>query len=291
MNKINVKELSAKIRENIKENLKEFADKDKPTLAVIQVGHDSASDIYVRNKRKACEEVGIKFNLLDFDVNITTSELLCKIDELNKNDSINGILVQLPLPKHIDENILIESINPLKDVDGFSPNQSAKIYLNNKHNRLEPCTAKGIVKIIENITDIEGKNITVVGRSNIVGKPVANLLTEKNATVTLCHSKTQDLEHYTQNADIIILAVGIPKYFGTRYFYNGFLNNKIIIDAGINRDKDGKLCGDLNVEMVEQLLYNKNISYTPVPGGVGIMTVTELLENVCEAFYLQKGFY
>ena len=285
---IDGKELAKKVREEVKEKLK--SDKYKsipaPHLIVIQVGDNEASNLYINNKKKACEEVGIKCSIYKYEENITTEKLKDIIGRLSLDPLVTGILIQLPLPDHIDERTLIDEIDPIKDVDGFTCVQAGMLQLGikDKH-RLEPCTAKGIVRLLESIIDLEGKDITVVGRSNIVGKPVAQLLQEKNATVTLCHSKSQDIGHSIIESDAVVLAIGKPKYFGARYFYNA--QDLIIIDAGINTDKNGKLCGDLCVEHLEMLYDSPSYKYTPVPGGVGPMTITSLLENICIAYDAQ----
>lgn len=289
MKVINGKELANKIKNEVKEKLQneKFKSIPSPHLVVIQVGDNPASNLYINNKRKACEEVGIKFSLYNYKEEVTTEHLEKIIKKLSLTPTVTGIMIQLPLPNHIDERVLIEAINPEKDVDGFTIKQAGILQLGMKNeNRLLPCTAKGIVRLIESVTSIEGKNITIVGRSNIVGKPLAQLLQEKNATVTLCHSKTSDLEMYTRKSDIVILATGQPKHFGYRYFCNPITkDNYIIIDAGINRDSNGKLCGDLNVESLEDNnFFTSKYKYTPVPGGVGPMTVAELIDNIYLAY-------
>lgn len=295
MQKIDGKALAKKVREGAKEKLQ--SDKYKsipaPHLIVIQVGDDQASNLYINNKKKACEEVGIKCSIYKYEEEITTERLKGIISKLSLDPLVTGILIQLPLPEHIDERALIDEIDPIKDVDGFTCVQAGLLQLGikDKH-RLEPCTAKGIVRLLETVTTLEGKNVTVIGRSNIVGKPLAQLLQEKNATVTLCHSKSNisNIERNTQKSDIIILATGKPKYFGSRFFTRHFSTDpkeRFIIDAGINRDENGKLCGDLNTKDVNDMPYNDIIHYTPVPGGVGPMTIAELIDNICIAYDAQ----
>ncbi len=291
---IDGKALAKQVREEVKEKLQDdrFKSITKPHLVVIQVGDDPASEVYIRNKKKACEEVGIKFSHYHYKEEVPEEKLIEVIEKLSLTPTVTGILVQLPLPKHINEKNVIEAIDPKKDVDGFTKTQAGMLQLGMKEERrLLPCTAKGIIRLLESVTDLEGKKVTVVGRSNIVGKPVAQLLQEKNATVTLCHSKTKSLEEFTGNSDIVVLATGLPEYFTDRYFYGS--KDLIIIDAGISRNKQGKLCGDLSKEFVKNSeLYCDRIKwqYTPVPGGVGPMTVAELIDNIYIAYKNQFDF-
>lgn len=267
-----------KCRDELKKNLSKRIKKikEKLTLTVISVGDDEASKIYIKNKIKECQSVNIECNHLHFE-NITTNKLVKIIKKLNKDSSVTSILVQLPLPKNIDENIIINTIDYKKDVDGLTDINIAKLYSNKKG--IIPCTAKGIIDLLEfNKINIEEKNVTIIGRSNLVGKPLAVSLLNKNATVTLCHSKTKNLKIHTKSADIIIAAVGKP----------GLINQKmvskdtIIIDVGINRI-NGKICGD-----ADKSVYKKCKAVTPVPGGVGPMTVYEVLSNTLECYKLQK---
>ena len=240
------------------------------SLAVVVVGNDPASKIYVNNKKKACESVGI--NSLEYNLpeEVSEVELLNLIDYLNIAECVHGILVQLPLPKHINKDKVLERISPAKDVDGFTSVNTGKLWLGNYD--LVPCTAMGIIELLDYYDiDIEGKNCVIVGRSNIVGKPLAALLLERNATVTVCHSKTKDLYKHTSNADILISAVGKPKFITWGLVKKG----AVVIDVGINRDENGKLCGDVDAENVE----DKATMLTPVPGGVGPMTVAMLMKN------------
>ena len=268
-----------KCRDELKKNLSKRIKKikEKLTLTVISVGDDEESKIYIKNKIKECQSVNIECNHLHFE-NITTNKLVKIIKKLNKDSSVTSILVQLPLPKNIDENIIINKIDYKKDVDGLTDINIAKLYSNKKG--IIPCTAKGIIDLLEfNKINIEEKNVTIIGRSNLVGKPLAVSLLNKNATVTLCHSKTKNLKIHTKSADIIIVAVGKP----------GLINQKmvskdtIIIDVGINRI-NGKICGD-----ADKSVYKKCKAVTPVPGGVGPMTVYEVLSNTLECYKLQKG--
>jgi methylenetetrahydrofolate dehydrogenase (NADP+)/methenyltetrahydrofolate cyclohydrolase len=246
----------------------------EPGLAVILVGDDPASHSYVKGKQKACAEVGIRSALLTFPATITEEFLLEKIKELNEDPSVHGILVQLPLPKHINELKVIETISPEKDVDGFHPVNIGRMMVGQK--AFLPCTPYGILVMVKSIgVDIAGKHVVVVGRSNIVGKPVGQLFLREHATVTYCHSRTKDLASITRQADILIVAVGKARLIGAEHVKQG----AIVIDVGVNRLENGKLCGDVNFDEVKEVA-----SYiTPVPKGVGPMTITMLLHNTIEA--------
>lgn len=269
------KKVSAKVREDLKlevDNLKKEG--IKPKLAVIMVGNDPASKVYVRNKNKACEEIGIEYEEFLLDEKTTMEELLNVIDNLNKNQNIDGILLQSPIPKHLDINKAFRAILPEKDVDGFHPINAGKLSIGEKC--FVPCTPHGVVKIMEEYNiETEGKNVVIVGRSNIVGKPLIQCMLQKNATVTVCHSKTRNLEEFTKKADILIVAIGKQKFITENMVKEGV----VVIDIGINRNEEGKLVGDVDFDNV-----SKKASYiTPVPGGVGPMTVAMLMENVVEA--------
>ena len=269
------KKLKEKKLNNLKEEIKDL---DTPLgLAVIQVGNEEASNVYVNQKRKMAIELGYKFVYKVFSSNISQSSLIKEIDKLNKDDSIHGILVQMPVPDHINPKDVQNSIDPTKDVDGLTYLNSGKLI--SKEDGLEPCTPKGIIALLEEYNiPIEGKNAVVIGRSMLVGKPIANLLLNKNATVTICHSKTKDIKKYTKSADIVVVAVGKPHFLTADMVKKGV----VIIDVGISR-VDGKLYGDVDFEEV-----SKKASYiTPVPGGVGPMTVAELACNVYEAYKLK----
>ncbi len=249
-------------------------------LAVIVVGDDPASKVYVRNKKNACASVGIKS--LEYVLTEDTSEekLLDLIDYLNGCKRVNGILVQLPLPKHINQTRVLERIDPMKDVDGFTSVNTGKLWLGEYD--LAPCTAIGIIELLDYYgIEIAGKHCVVIGRSNIVGKPVASLLLERNATVTVCHSKTKDLYKYTSQADILISAVGKPKFLTWDFIKLG----AIVIDVGINRDENGKLCGDVYFDDVK----DEVAAITPVPGGVGPMTIAMLMRNALTAAKMQNN--
>ena len=272
---IDGKKLAKEIRENLKIKCDELKEKGiNPKLAVIMVGEDKASKVYVRNKSKACDEIGIAFEEFLLDENITQEELINLIQKLNKDKTIHGILLQSPIPKHLDINEAFRTIAPEKDVDGFNPVNVGKLSLN--QDTLVSCTPYGIMRMFEayNI-DLEGKNLVLVGRSNIVGKPLIQCCLNKNATVTVCHSRTKNLKEHTKNADIVIAAIGKSKFITE----DMIKDNAVVIDVGINRGEDGKLTGDVDFENV-----SKKASYiTPVPGGVGPMTIAMLMNNVIKA--------
>ena len=269
---IDGKLVSASIREKIKEKTKAIKDKHSrvPGLAAVLVGEDPASQIYVRNKRKSCEDVGIYSEEHKLPASTTQDELLELINKLNNDKKINGILVQLPLPKHIDDSLILNSVSSEKDVDGFHPINAG--YLFEGKPQFIPCTPHGIIKMLEFYDiDIEGKNAVVLGRSNIVGKPAAILLLQKNATVTICHSRTKNLEDVLKEVDIIVAAIGRAHFVKKEMVKEG----AIVIDVGINRLDTGKLAGDVDFEAVKKI----SGFITPVPGGVGPMTITMLLWN------------
>lgn len=273
---IDGKLVSEKIRNVIKEKAqriqKEFS--RVPGLAAVLVGEDPASQIYVRNKRRSCEDVGIYSEEHKLSESTTQGELLSLIDKLNKDNKINGILVQLPLPSHINESIVLNSVSPEKDVDGFHPINAG--YLFEGQPKFIPCTPHGIIKMLDfyNV-EIEGKNAVVLGRSNIVGKPAAILLLQKNATVTICHSRTRNLNEILKNADIIVAAIGKAHFVKKEMVKEG----ATIIDVGINRLENGKLAGDVDFDGVREVCG----LITPVPGGVGPMTITMLLWNTLKS--------
>lgn len=276
---IDGKAVAKKTRESVAARIAEFtaAGKRAPSLAVILVGEDPASSVYVNNKEKDCAEVGIKSLPYHLPAETTEEELLSIIDKLNADETVDGILVQLPLPKHLDEDIVIKHIDPNKDVDAFSEVNVGKITLGKKG--FLPCTPAGVMKLLEEYNiEVKGKDCVVVGRSNIVGKPMALLLLAAGGTVTVCHSKTKDLASHTKRADILVVATGRPKMITGDMVKEG----ATVIDVGINR-VDGKLCGDTDFETVSE----KSDYITPVPGGVGPMTRAMLLENTLTA-YLSK---
>ena len=276
-NILNGKELALNIRQTLKEEIKVL--KDKPCLAVILAGDNEASKIYVRNKLKAAEDIGIETSLFLFDTMIKQTELEELIIRLNHDKRVNGIMVQLPLPASIDEKAILNLINPDKDVDGFHP-YNIGLLQNNSDTGLIAATPKGIMRLLENANiNFEGKNALIIGRSQIVGKPIAMLLLNKNCTITVAHSKTIDLEKLVSQADILVSACGCPKLIKGSWIKNG----AIIIDVGINR-VDGKLCGDVDFDTAK----DKALFITPVPGGVGPMTIAMLLENTFIAYKKQN---
>ena len=269
----------------VKQQVKQECDKLKtkgvtPGLAVIIVGDDPASQVYVRNKEKACEECGFYSVKYALDADTTQSELNALIDKLNKDEKINGILCQLPLPKHLDDKEVINRIDPIKDVDAFHPVNVGAIMIGD-YNFL-PCTPAGVMELIHSTgVDVTGKKAVVIGRSNIVGKPMAMLLLHENATVEITHSKTLDLKSITKEADILVAAIGRAKFVTADMVKNG----AIVIDVGMNRDENGKLCGDVDFENVK----DKCSFITPVPGGVGPMRISMLMRNTLTAAKLQNG--
>ncbi len=262
--------------QKVKDRLKTMIDNkeiEQPHLAVILVGEDPASQVYVRNKEKACEYVGIKSTAHRLPATIAQEELTKLIHSLNDDDSVDGILLQLPLPKGLDSQACLEEISPNKDVDGLHPVNQGKLAIGLKG--LRPCTPSGVMTMLNEYNiELEGKNVVVLGRSNLVGKPLAVMLTAANATVTHCHSKTKNLQEICKNSDIIVTAIGIPKFLTKDYVKE----DTVIIDVGINRTDDG-LCGDVDFEDVKELAS----SMTPVPGGIGPMTIAQLLVNTVEA--------
>ncbi len=270
------KSLSAKIKDELKGSINSYV--QTPILAVITIGDDAASEVYVKNKRKACEYVGMSFLHLDYASCVKEETVIKKIKQLNKDKSINGIIIQLPIPKNFNVSKIINTIAPSKDVDGLTNTQAGKLIQNEKC--LMPCTPKGIMEILKEYKiDLEGKYVVIVGRSNLVGKPLMLEFLNKNATVTMCHSKTKDLKSFTKDADILVVAVG-KKYLIDKTMVK---KDSVIIDVGINRI-DGKLYGDVNPNVEEVCAY-----LTPVPGGVGPMTVSMLLKNTFEAYKNQNG--
>lgn len=277
---IDGKVISASVKERVKTEVSALKEKGITVgLAVIIVGEDPASKVYVSNKKKACENLGIISEEYALPESTTNEELLALIEELNNKPSINGILCQLPLPRHLDEKLIINSIDPEKDVDAFHPFNVGKIMIGDFY--FLPCTPAGVMEMLkyENI-EVEGKNCVVIGRSNIVGKPMNMLLLHQNGTVTVCHSKTKNLKEICKNADILVAAVGRPKFVTEDMVKEG----AVVIDVGINR-VDGKLCGDVDFENVK----NKVSAITPVPGGVGPMTIAMLMQNTLTAAKKQNN--
>ncbi|ARF12760.1 bifunctional methylenetetrahydrofolate dehydrogenase/methenyltetrahydrofolate cyclohydrolase FolD [Sporosarcina ureae] len=273
--KIDGKAIGQEIRNELKEEVASLvAQGVQPGLAVILVGENSASETYVKNKEKSSKEAGMKSILTKLPDTVSEEDLLAEVEKLNQDDTIDGILVQLPLPKHIDENKVIRAISPEKDVDGFHPMNVGKMLIGQE--TFLPCTPYGIMQLLERSNvDIAGKHAVIIGRSNIVGKPMGQLLLQKDATVTYCHSRTEDLKKFTQQADILIVAIGIAKFITGDYIKE----DAVVIDVGMNRDENGKLCGDVDYESAEK----QASAITPVPGGVGPMTITMLLKNTVES--------
>lgn len=274
------KEVSARIKQELKSEVEALKEHGiTPGLAVVIVGDDPASRVYVNNKKKACAECGIYSEEYALPEETTQEELLSLIDTLNKKSDISGILVQLPVPKHIDETTIINAIDPKKDVDAFHPINVGKIMVGNFD--FVPCTPAGVMELIkESGIEISGKECVVVGRSNIVGKPQAMLLLHQNGTVTICHSRTKDLKEHTKKADILVVAVGIPNFVTGDMIKEG----AVVIDVGINRLENKKLCGDVEFESAEKVAG----AITPVPGGVGPMTIAMLMKNTVKAAELNK---
>lgn len=273
---IDGKAIAAEIRAEIKQQIQKRSDSGRsaPGLAVILVGQDAASEVYVRNKRKACEEVGIKSFAYDKPGNTTQEELESLIDQLNADDSINGILVQLPLPEHMDDQTLIERISPDKDVDGFHPYNIGRLSL--RMPELRSCTPKGVMTLLESIKQpFKGQHAVVVGASNHVGRPMGLELLLAGATVTICHRFTDDLAHHVKQADIVVVAVGKPGIVNGEWIKDG----AVVIDVGINRTESGKLIGDVDFAAASE----RASWITPVPGGVGPMTVATLMQNTLQA--------
>ena len=275
--RIDGKQISAQIKDELKERVKK--ENLEVTLAVIQVGNDPASTVYVGNKKKACEYIGIRSLAYELPEETPEEELLQLIEELNDRDDVNGILVQLPLPVHMDEDKVIRTISPKKDVDGFHPQSVGALSIGQPG--FVSCTPAGVIQLLKRTgVEIDGKECVIVGRSNIVGKPMALLMLRENATVTVCHSHTKDLKELTKRADILIVAIGKPKFITKEYVKEG----AVVIDVGIHRGADGKLCGDVNYDDVAPITH----AITPVPGGVGPMTIAMLMNNCVEAKGLQE---
>ncbi|MEE1060700.1 MAG: bifunctional methylenetetrahydrofolate dehydrogenase/methenyltetrahydrofolate cyclohydrolase FolD [Ruminococcus sp.] len=279
---IDGKKVSAEVKEEVRKQVEQLQAEHgiTPGLAVVIVGDDPASRVYVNNKKKACEVVGFKSEEYALPAETTQEELLELVHTLNEKKDINGILVQLPLPKHLDDKAVIEAINPQKDVDAFHAVNVGKIMLG-EYDFL-PCTPAGVMEMLHNYNiDVNGKNCVVIGRSNIVGKPMAMLLLHENATVTICHSRTQNLAEVCARADILVAAVGKPKFVTPDMVKEG----AVVIDVGMDRDENGKLCGDVDFEAVKE-----KCSYiTPVPGGVGPMTIAMLMKNTIKAAKIQNN--
>ncbi|MBS7008487.1 bifunctional methylenetetrahydrofolate dehydrogenase/methenyltetrahydrofolate cyclohydrolase FolD [Anaerostipes sp.] len=272
---IDGKKISAEIKDELKQEVAAMkAERKEIALAVIQVGEDPASSVYVRNKKKACEYIGIKSVSYEIPEDSTQQELLDLVEKCNKDPEINGILVQLPLPEHMDEDAVIHAIDPKKDVDGFHPVSVGNMMIGN--DGFLPCTPAGIIELLKRSgVEISGKECVVVGRSNIVGKPMSMLLLRENGTVTICHSRTRNLREVCSRADILVAAVGRPKFIDASYVKQG----AVVIDVGIHRNEHNKLCGDVDFDAVKE----KTSAITPVPGGVGPMTIAMLMKNCVQS--------
>jgi methylenetetrahydrofolate dehydrogenase (NADP+)/methenyltetrahydrofolate cyclohydrolase len=275
---IDGKQISKDIKEELKAEVAALTAQGKQCcLAVIQVGNDPASSVYVGNKKKACAYIGIRSLSYELPEETTQEELLALIDKLNRDASVHGILCQLPLPAHIDEDAVIGAISPKKDVDGFHPQNVGALVIGQQG--FVSCTPAGIIQLLKRSgIDISGKHCVVIGRSNIVGKPMALLMLRENATVTVCHSRTANLAEICREADILIVAIGKPQFIGAEYVKDG----AVVIDVGIHRNADNKLCGDVKYDEVAE----KASHITPVPGGVGPMTIAMLMHNCVEAMKL-----
>ncbi len=272
---IDGKYISTQIKDEVKEKVKLLKEQGKEIcLAVIQVGEDPASSVYVRNKKRACEYVGIESLAYELPEQTTEEELLALVEDLNKNEKVNGILVQLPLPEQIDEDKIIRAISPDKDVDGFHPESVGRLCIGEAG--FLPCTPAGIIELLKRSNvEIDGKECVIVGRSNIVGKPMSLLLLRENGTVTVAHSHTKNLKEITRRADILVVAIGKPRFITVDYVKEG----AVVIDVGIHRDENNHLCGDVDFEQVKE----KASAITPVPGGVGPMTISMLMSNCAAA--------
>ncbi|MDD3174653.1 MAG: bifunctional methylenetetrahydrofolate dehydrogenase/methenyltetrahydrofolate cyclohydrolase FolD [Herbinix sp.] len=272
---IDGKKISSEIKDELKVKVAELNDKGiQITLAVIQVGNDPASSVYVGNKKKACEYIGIKSLAYELSQDTTQEELVALVEKLNEDSSVNGILVQLPLPSHINEDTIIQTISPLKDVDGFHPQSVGALSIGQKG--FVSCTPAGVIQLLKRSgISIQGKECVIIGRSNIVGKPMALLMLRENATVTICHSRTNNLKEIAKRADILIVAIGKPLFVTKDFVKEG----AVVIDVGIHRNENNKLCGD--VDYVDVLDHVSAI--TPVPGGVGPMTIAMLMSNCVES--------
>ncbi len=278
---IDGKQISKQIKDELKEEVSRMKEQGiKICLAVIQVGEDAASSVYVNNKKKACAYIGIDSRAYELPENTSEEDLVALVEELNGDEAVNGILVQLPLPSHINEDRIIRTISPDKDVDGFHPVSVGRLWLGEKG--FVSCTPAGIIQLLKRSgVEIEGKECVIVGRSNIVGKPMAALLLRENGTVTVAHSRTRDLMKTTKRADILIVAIGKKEFITADYVKEG----SVVIDVGIHRDEKNHLCGDVDFKTVEPVVS----AITPVPGGVGPMTIAMLMNNCVESVRSQEG--
>ena len=265
--------IAQKVKDEVKQEVLQM--ENAPCLTVVIVGDDPASQVYVRNKEKVCEEVGIKSKTIRLSGDIDQYALETVVKSLNEEPTVHGILVQLPLPKHLNEQQVIDCIDPRKDVDGLTIHNQGLLALGRLDEAVLPCTPSGVIRIFDEIGyDLTGKEVAIVGRSNLFGKPMVQLCLNRNATVKTCHSRTSDLQWHTNNAEVLICAIGRPKFFNEKHIDS----HDVVIDVGINRDENGKLCGDVDIEAV--LNRNGANHITPVPRGVGVLTTAMLLKNV-----------
>lgn len=274
MIKLDGKKVAGALDEKMSQRVATLEEKGiTPGIAVVLVGDNSASAVYVRNKQRRAEKLGMRSDLIKFDADVTEDTLLKKIEELNNDPAIDGFLVQLPLPDHIDEDRVINAIDPKKDVDGFAPDNVGHLWIGEPQTK--PATAAGILMMLDFYdVDLDGKNVVIIGRSNIVGKPVAAMMLAKNATVTVAHSHTKNLKELAKTADVLVVAIGRAKFVNKDYVKDG----AIVVDVGMDRDENGKLCGDVDFDDVQDTA----AMMTPVPGGVGPMTITALMDQVIE---------
>lgn len=280
---IDCKAIREKILNEVKEEVATLP--TQPHLAVVIVGNDKASHTYVKNKEKTCEQVGIKSSVIMLRGDIPQVALNTVINQLNNDKNVHGILLQLPLPKHLDEQQAIDLINPKLDVDGLTIANAGLVALGRLDEAIIPCTPSGVIRMFDEIGyDLEGKTVTIIGRSNLFGKPMSQLCLSRNATVKMCHSRTNELHNELDFQDVVISAIGKPKFLdNTHLSYND-----VLVDVGINRDENGKLCGDIDIEDVLSIEEEEPKYYTPVPGGIGLLTTAMLMKNVIKAYKMQK---
>ena len=280
---IDCKGIREKILNEVKEEVATLP--TQPHLAVVIVGDDKASHTYVKNKEKTCEQVGIKSSVVMLRGDIPQVALNTVINQLNNDKNVHGILLQLPLPKHLDEQQAIDLINPKLDVDGLTIANAGLVALGRLDEAIIPCTPSGVLRMFDEIGyELEGKSVTVIGRSNLFGKPMAQLCLSRNATVKMCHSRTNELHNELDFQDVVISAIGKPKFLDNTYL----AYNDVLVDVGINRDENGKLCGDIDIEDVLSIEEEAPKYYTPVPGGIGLLTTAMLMKNVIKAYKMQK---
>ena len=281
---IDCKAIREKILNEVKEEVATLP--TQPHLAVVIVGDDKASHTYVKNKEKTCEQVGIKSSVVRLREDIPQIALDTVINQLNNDENVHGILLQLPLPKHLDEQRAIDLISQYKDVDGLTIANAGLVALGRLDEAIIPCTPSGVIRMFDEIGyDLEGKTVTIIGRSNLFGKPMSQLCLSRNATVKMCHSRTNELHNELDFQDVVISAIGKPKFLDNTYLSY----NDVLVDVGINRDENGKLCGDIDIEDVLSIEEEAPKYYTPVPGGIGLLTTAMLMKNVIKAYKMQKS--